>query len=229
MKSYRNYAIITLDDDSIYKNETFKLLYDGYIENPNIINGIRSHLITFENNGEIKKYENWESNQKIKTEIDFDVFLTGVSGTIYPPDILNIDDSYIPIIEETITCDDITLKYFEIMKGIPSKWIENTNFLPPYINESNSRAIALYNMNIKYLNNLCIGKLNLDINKTILDNLCVHYRNIQTGITIYLFVIYNKKIIDNKLYFNINAYSYCPINPKLKLIFFLINLFLFVH
>ena len=23
MKSYRNYAIITLDDDSIYKNETF--------------------------------------------------------------------------------------------------------------------------------------------------------------------------------------------------------------
>ena len=35
MKTYRDYAIITLDDDSIYKSETFKLLYDGYIENPN--------------------------------------------------------------------------------------------------------------------------------------------------------------------------------------------------
>ena len=216
MKTYRDYAIITLDDDSIYKSETFKLLYDGYIENPNIINGIRAHLITFDNNGEIKKYENWTSNQNIKTEIDFDVFLTGVSGIIYPPDILNIDDSYIPIIEETITCDDMTLKYYEIMKGIPSKWIENKNFLAPLINEFNVGKTALYNMNKKYLNDLCIDKLNLDINKTVLDNLCVHYRNIQTGISIYLFDIYDKKIINNKLYFNINAYSYCPINPKLK-------------
>ena len=50
------------------------------------------------------------------------------------------------------------------------------------------------------------------INNTILKTLCAPYRGIQTGILIYLFNIHNKNIINNKLFFNINAYSYCPLD-----------------
>ena len=149
------------------------------------------------------------------TEIDFDIFLTGCSGIIYPPDILNIDDSYIPIIEETKTCDDITLKYFEIKKGVPSKWIKNKNYLAPPIYVPNTQSNPLSAIN-GIFNNVCIDKLNLNIQKLTLNNLCIPYKNIQTGMSIYLFDIYNKKKINNKLFFNINAYSYCPIDMKLE-------------
>ena len=60
-------------------------------------------------------------------------------------------------------------------------------------------------------NDICINKLNIMINTTTLNNLCVQYRNISTGNTIYLFNIHNKITKNNILYFDINAYSYCPI------------------
>ena len=215
MKSYRDHAVITLDDDSYYNPDTFRLLVNSYINNPNIVSGIRAHYITYKNNGETKKYTLWSHQRTDVIESDFNIFLTGCSGILYPPDIFNIDDSYLPIIEETVTCDDITLKYFEIRKGIPEKWIENKNFLNPSIIVANDTSQGL-NVGNEILNDVCIDKLNLNIKKTILNNLCANFKDIQTGNTIYLFDIYNKKIIDNKLYFNINAYSYCPIDSKIK-------------
>ena len=51
--------------------------------------------------------------------------LTNGAGSIFPPDIFNIKDDFLPIINETITCDDLTLKYFATIKAIPHKWIVN--------------------------------------------------------------------------------------------------------
>jgi len=199
----------------LYNPDTFRLLVNSYINNPNIVSGIRAHYITYKNNGETKKYTLWSHQRTDVIESDFNIFLKGCSGTLYPPDIFNIDDSYLPIIEETVTCDDMTLKYFEIRKGIPERWIENKNFLNPTIIVPNYTSQEL-NLNNRILNDVCIDKLNLNIKKTILNNLCANFKDIQTGNTIHLFDIYNKKIIDNKLYFNINAYSYCPIDTKIK-------------
>lgn len=43
---------------------------------------------------------------------DYNLFITTGAGSLYPPDFLNIDHYMINIINETITTDDITLKYF---------------------------------------------------------------------------------------------------------------------
>ena len=220
MQIFRDYAIITLDDDIGYPNDTFESLVNAYIENPNIISGRRSHLMTYKNNGELKKYLQWKFEQKIINNSDFSILLTGCGGSIFPPDILNINNDYIPIINETLTCDDLTLKYYSIKKGIPMKWIVNNyingiNRKLPKINSSRLCIINLVN------NDICINKLNIMINKTSLNNLCVPYKNVQTGISIYLFDIHNKNIINNILYFDINAYSYCPIDSNIKInIFF---------
>ena len=59
-------------------------------------------------------------------------------------------------------------------------------------------------------------KLNVNISNTIIKKCCIHYKNIQTGLTIYLFNIDNivsKK--DEITTFNIDAFSFCPINNKL--------------
>ena len=55
MLKYRDFAIITLDDDVIYSKDTIFTLYKSYIENPNIVSGRRSHLMKYKRNGEIDK------------------------------------------------------------------------------------------------------------------------------------------------------------------------------
>ena len=125
MKKYRDYAIMTIDDDLYYAKDTFKSLFFSYLENPNIIIGRRSHYMTYGRSGELKSYKKWKFRQTFKKEPDFNTFLTGVGCILYPPDILNINDNYLPIINETITSDDITLKYFASQKGIPHKWVKN--------------------------------------------------------------------------------------------------------
>jgi hypothetical protein len=78
-----------------------------------------------------------------------------------------------------------------------------------------TKAIPLFKIN-SINNDICINKLNLVINKTILPNLCVQYRNITTGSIIYLFDIHNKIKIKNILYFSLYAHSHCPINLTVK-------------
>ena len=217
MQLYREYAIITLDDDIAYEKDTFESFFNTYIEHPNIISGRRSHKMTFRNNGELNNYFHWKHQQKVKKDPDFDIFLTGRGGILYPPDILNINNDIIPIIKETFTNDDFTLKYISTRKGIPIKWIENNKIdgIPVTFPKSNSPS--LFSVNI-INNDIYIDKLNILIEKTILVNICTPYRNLLTGNVIYLFDIHNKHIVDNKLLFDLYAYSYCPIDQKLEFV-----------
>ena len=67
-------------------------------------------------------------------------------------------------------------------------------------------------------NDIYIKNINIDIKNLILENLCVKYKNISTGITIYLFNI-NSIIEKNDLtIFNVDAYSFCPIDSHIKFI-----------
>lgn len=214
MKSFRDHAIITIDDDFAYAADTFQSLFNAYIENPNIISGRRGHLIKYKNNGELKKYDQWTYEQRLIKEPNFDLSLTNGASSIFPPDILNIKDDFLPIINETLTCDDLTLKYFSVLKAIPHKWIVNNNIngVSKRLPKSESKPLFLINA----LNNdICLNKLDITINNTMLKNICVKYKNIPTGNSIYLFNIHNKTTIDNKFFFNVYAYSYCPIDYTL--------------
>ena len=215
MEYFKEYAIITLDDDAGYVQDTFETLYNSYIENPNLISGRRGHLMTYKKNGEIKKYRKWVYEQKSIKEPSFDLTLTNVGGTIFPPDILNINEKLLPIINETLTCDDLTLKYFSIIKGIPPKWIVNNKINGIHRKLPKTKDSPLSKVNF-INNNKCINKLNMMINSTILPNLCINYRNVITGNSIYLFDIHNEIIINQILYFDIYAFSYCPIDKRIK-------------
>ena len=129
MKLFREYAIIILDDDIGYADDTFESLFNAYIENPNIISGRRTHLMTQSNNGDYKGYFKWIFQQNFVKEANFSLILTNVGSKIFPPDILNINEKLLLIINETITRDDLTLKYLSNIKGIPTKLVVNNNFL----------------------------------------------------------------------------------------------------
>ena len=63
MKKYRDYAIITLDDDCEYAEDTFETLFNSYVENPNLVLGRRTHLMLYNKNFELKKYLSWSFEQ----------------------------------------------------------------------------------------------------------------------------------------------------------------------
>ena len=215
MQLYRDHAIITLDDDLGYWYDTFESLFNAYLENPNIISGRRAHLINFYHNGEVKKYNNWGYECNYINASDFNLSLTNGAGTIFPPDILNINEDVLPIIDETITCDDLTLKYFAIRKGIPHKWIINKNIMGMPRRLPKTKSLPLYEINSKF-NDICINKLNLNIKNIILNNLCIPFKNLSTGVNIYLFDVHNKNLTNNLLSFDIDAYSFCPIEENLN-------------
>ena len=173
------------------------------IENPNIINGRRGHLMTYKYNGELKGYLSWDFGQNKIKESTFNLLLTNGAGSIFPPDILNINDDFLPIINETITCDDLTLKYFAIIKGIPHKWIVNNHIMGVSRRLPKSKSSALFDIN-RNVNDICINKLNIIINNTSLNHLCVSYKNLSTGITIHLFDIHNQNIFGNKFFHGIS-------------------------
>ena len=214
MTLYRDYAIITIDDDIGYAKDTFESLFNAYIDNPNIISGRRTHLMTFKRNGELRGYFEWIFSQQFINESNFNLVLTNNGGSIFPPDILNINEDFKPIINETITCDDLTLKYYANLKGIPHKWIVNKNLMGIKKIIKDRKIPTLYRIN--HINNdICINKLDMMINKFFLKNLCVPYKNISTGNTIYLFDIHNLKNMNDIFYFELYAYSFCPIDIKI--------------
>ena len=180
MLKYPDYAIVTVDDDIIYCKNMFKSLYNNYVDYPNIISGRRGHLMKYKENGELYSYYSWDFEQKSITKPCYDLFLTGVGGVIYPPDILNINEKYSKIIEELITGDDIILKYFEAIKGIEEKWIPNKHSQGLGI-MNNLKNRPLYAINA-FNNDINIKKMNLDTKSQIIENMCINYKDISTGL-----------------------------------------------
>ena len=174
----------------------------------------------YKENGELKNYRYWVQQQKEITVPNFNLFLTGVGGVIYPPDIFQIKKEYLTIIKETITNDDFTLKYLETIKGIEERWINNSHPQGLRI-KKNSIHKPLYRVN-SINNDKYIKNINIVIENSFLKNLCVNYKNVKTGLIIYLFNINNIHYEnDNLTNFDIEAYSFCPIdnNIKFKIIF----------
>ena len=210
MSKYRDYAILTLDDDTIYCNNTIKSLFNSYLDHPNIVSGRAGHFMKYKDNGELTGYLSWFDPANSVKDIDYNIFLIGVGGIIYPPDILNINDNYLDIIRDFLIGDDFVLKHLEIKKGIEQKLIKNNHPQGLYM-KNNSLNRPLYAIN-KYRNDIYIKKINTAIDNEIIKDLCISYKSVKTGLIIYLFNINNIKINKTTTTFYIDAISYCPID-----------------
>ena len=82
--------------------------------------------------------------------------------------------------------------------------------------KSKRNDIPLYKIN-KIQNDININKLNIDISNNIIENICIQYKDIKSGLFIHLFNLDNIYINQKKkTFFDVDAYSYCTINNKLK-------------
>jgi len=197
MKLYRDHAVIALDDRIWYPENTFETFFNAYIDNLNIICCRRNHLILYENDRKLKSHIRRKHQQTEILSSDFNITLTNIGGSIFPIDIININDELLPIINEAITCDDLKLKYLSNRKGIPINWVGNCKTIGGKSLIPKALDSPLFNINIK-INDICLSKLIIPINWIILNNLCTLYKNLQNGNSIYLFDIDNKNIKNKK-------------------------------
>lgn len=124
MKKYRDYAIITIDDDIIYSNDLIETLYNSYIKNPNCIHSRNVDKIMIKNN-KVLPYEKWIKQYTFELRPSFYLFSNTVGGTLFPPNILNISNENIKQISRCIKTVDIYLKYLSKKKNIRIVWVPN--------------------------------------------------------------------------------------------------------
>ena len=158
MKKYKDYAIITIDDDIIYTRDLIETLYNSYLKYPNCIHARRVHKIMVKNN-KVLPYNSWIKEYKMELNPSFYLLATTGGGTLFPPNILNISDENIDEINKCITADDIYLKYLSRKRNVKIVWVPNRFiFGLEKLNDTKTQKNALYknNMENENLNDKCL-------------------------------------------------------------------------
>ena len=124
MKKYRDYAIITINDDIIYTNDLIESLYNSYSNNPNCIHARFVHKIMTKNN-KILPYDKWIKNYTFEFNPSFYLFAISRGGILFPPNILNISDKNINEIYKCLSSDDVYIKYLSRKRNIKIVWVPN--------------------------------------------------------------------------------------------------------
>ena len=145
---YPDAAIITIDDDALYEPDLLERLIVPYLEDSQYIYCHRFHKMSFDENGQILPYLQWQWHCKDDTPSHLN-FPTGVGGVLYPPH--SLDDE---VINEDVFmdickyADDIWLKAMAIKKGtLVKKVFSRSELSEEYLINSAVQDIGLRNIN----------------------------------------------------------------------------------
>lgn len=120
MQEFPNDIVITIDDDIIYYKNMIKELILTYKKFPGCIIAARAHEITFDEDGKIKKYEDWKMCSTKSNLPSFNFCATEGAGTLYPPHLLNTKITLnLKYINKYIDADDLWMKANEVLSNIP--------------------------------------------------------------------------------------------------------------
>ncbi len=121
ISEFKNDIVITTDDDIRYTNDLIEELYNSYKRHPKAVSARRCHLITFDENFVIKKYNEWlYKHSKLIDIPSMLLFPTGVGGVLYPPNTLHPEVYNLENIKKlTLKNDDVWLKFMEVLNATP--------------------------------------------------------------------------------------------------------------
>jgi hypothetical protein len=158
-------ALVTADDDIVYKPDWLQQLVEGHLRDPEAIIAHRARAVQFEESGELKPYSNWRLQQTKEGSEGKLLFTTSGGGMLFPPNSLHPGavnaDLFMRL---TPTGDDIFWWVHALMQG--------TKIVPPEhpqtgiieINDEAAKAISLWITN------------QLGANDSMLQALLQHYK-----------------------------------------------------
>lgn len=146
MKEFPENIIITVDDDILYPRNLIENLYNTHKKFPNAICCNWSHQIVFDENKNLKKYDDWHDGSGILTVPRFDTIPIGYAGILYPPkclddNVFNIED----IIELAPLADDIWLKAMSLKKCIGV--VRTQQIQVPFFGVIGTQKVSLFKVN----------------------------------------------------------------------------------
>lgn len=149
LSMHNEYNIITIDDDIIYPIffiERFLLESNSF---PNVVLCYRAHKLTYNKQGELNKYVNWDYETK-DYSVNSLTFPTGVFGVYYPINSLSDFCSDYELAKKLApSADDIWFKKMSSLNGVDSKVIINAHyFYNDFIEIKRGQDIALNNINV---------------------------------------------------------------------------------
>lgn len=84
MQKYGNCHVITVDDDTIYKETMIEDFLKAHESNPNAILCGRCHRIQWDSNGCTLPYRKWKRDYREDIGESYELLATGVGGVFYP-------------------------------------------------------------------------------------------------------------------------------------------------
>ena len=168
MQKFKDYPIITFNDNLIYENSTIESLIKSYKKYPYVISARFVNKILFGNELEKEKlesYNNWIKHKELKPS--FSLFPINGAGSLFPPNILEINDNMLFDIYKCLNVDDVYLKYLEMKKKIKIIYVKNDKPLGlknNHLNQISYETLYLYENNIDECINYLIIEDQLKIN-----------------------------------------------------------------
>jgi hypothetical protein len=144
-----NSDIVTVDDDILYPYyfiEQFVIEKKAF---PNTVLCYRGHKMTFDRDGKIDTYRNWDRITK-DTTAGYHIFPTGVGGVLYPQNSLHTDCTQFSLAQKLAPhADDVWFKFMSLLHGTQCKLIDRKiNFFHDFIELTSHQDMALNAINV---------------------------------------------------------------------------------
>lgn len=128
LKEFKDYLVITIDDDIIFPKTMISELLRCHIKYPEAVCARRVHKITKKNNN-ILPYNLWDKEYFAKNKPSNRLIATTGAGTLYSPYVISrlvdLTFDYNSIINLCLDADDIWMKCMEIMSSIKVVFADN--------------------------------------------------------------------------------------------------------
>ncbi|MFT2098089.1 hypothetical protein ACMUMQ_06975 [Marinomonas sp. 2405UD66-6] len=147
LKEFLDTALITCDDDLIYRPEWLASLYNDHQTYPNSVIANECRMITYDESGELLPYKQW-TYLKTPGVVDKKLLPIGYGGVLYPKNALHEDatnpDLFLKLAPKA---DDLWFKMMSLLKGTEVRRSSHPCQKPIPI--AGSQAISLKKTNIR--------------------------------------------------------------------------------
>lgn len=160
LREFPNDIIVTFDDDIYVEEYLLEKLYSFYLKYPNCVIANRTRKLSFNDDGSLKEYQQWELS-KSEQNASFLNFFTGAGGVLYPPNSLDEDVFNMELANDlTPSGDDIWFWAMAVKNGTKIKLISDNNIDAFYISPEMEIGLfddskeTLWKINANGLNNI---------------------------------------------------------------------------
>lgn len=154
---YKNYNIITADDDLYYSPTWIEELLSEWTGDMHDIVAHRIHKIKLSSDGQPEKYNQWRLDDISANSPSVLNFPTSGAGVLYPRGTFHEEILNIKVFQEVCNnCDDIWLYWMARLNGSIARRVCVTSKMLVW---PDSQEVSLFSENMNYKNDLCVKKL----------------------------------------------------------------------